>query len=118
MRLATADHRARITMRVLHAFNKPVRTLAASPGGRFVAATAGHGATILGWHSGEEIDAIGVEAAIGQLAFTADGEWMVFATRSGMVRRVSGSAGQPIHVSPGAFSGGVAVSPDGKTLIA
>src|SRR5436190_15393655 len=104
-------------MRVIEAFDEPVRAVAVSPDGRSFAAAAGFGVAVLDWLSGEVIVRVGCSVPVGQLAFTTDGIWLVFAFNGGVFRLACGG-GKAVPLSEAAFSGGVAAAPDGKTLVA
>lgn len=107
-------------MRVIEAFDEsePVRTAAVSPDGRFLAAASAYGIAVIEWPSGEVVTRASAYRAVTQLAFTADGNWLVFAHSGGLVRLVTFESPVPGIISKAAFSGGVAVSPDGKTAVA
>ena len=106
-------------MRVIDAFDELVRTVAVSPDGRFVAATSGYQVAVFGWHSGEQIFDLYSDEALPQPAFTPNGEWMVLARGAGGVARWATRARtKPDVICRGNFSGGIAASPDGKTLVA
>jgi WD40 repeat protein len=102
-------------MRVIEVFDEAVRTVAVSPDGRFLAAGGSRELAVVNWLSGEVLTRAHGSVALGQLAFTADGHWVVFADRSGLYRLAT-VALKPIVVSGARFAGGVAVAPDGKTL--
>ena len=105
-------------MRVIDAFDVPVRFAAVSPDGRFLAAAGGYEVGAWNWVSGEVVAEVTCPAAIGSVAFTADGNWVVFAYRGGLFRLATTSGARPEQVSDFPFAGGVAISPDGKTLVA
>jgi WD40 repeat protein len=105
-------------MRVIDAFSEPVRTATVSPDGRFLAATAGLDIGVWDWVTGQKIAHLPTLVAVGHVAFTADGNWAVFAHSGGVYRTATQRSIQPIRISDVPFSGGVAVSPDGKTLAA
>src|SRR5688572_7786185 len=105
-------------MRVIDAFDEPVRAVAVSPDGRFLAAATPHALAVCDWVSGAVRFRVPLSRPVPQLAFSIDGNELFFAmgsvqrvdTRRGSVAALRGTL-QP-------FSGGVAVSPDGKTLVA
>jgi WD40 repeat protein len=105
-------------MRVIEAFDEAVRAVAVSPDGRFVAAAGGYGFVVRNWLSGKEITSVGCATSITQLVFTADGNWVGCSYRDGAYRLDTTDQHDPIMFHAGAFSGGIAVSPDGKTLVA
>ncbi len=104
-------------MRVIEVFDEPVRAVAVSPDSRFVAAAAGFEFAVLSWLSGEVVVRVANPVPISQLAFTTDGNELVFAFREGLFRMAVGPA-EAIPVSGVSFAGGIAISPDGKTLVA
>jgi WD40 repeat protein len=104
-------------MRVIELFEDFVRAVAVSPNGRYLAAASALEIVILDWLSGEAILRLGHTEPIEQMAFTPDGATVVFANAGGLFRlEVSGRHG-PLF-SREAYSGGVAISPDGRTLTA
>jgi WD40 repeat protein len=106
-------------MRVIEVFDgRPVRAVAVSPDGRFLAAAAGFAVAVVDWLSGEVVVRQSFSLPVTQVAFTADGNWVVFAFADGVYRLSTAGPAKPVLVGAGAFSGGVAVSPDGKTLAA
>lgn len=107
-------------MRVIEAFDEsePVLTAAVSPDGRFLAAATPYGLAVADWRSGGVVTRASAAAPLTQLAFTADGNWVVFAHAGGLFRLAAGERPVPGVVGKAAFSGGVAVSPDGKTAVA
>ncbi|VTU01583.1 wd-40 repeat-containing protein : WD-40 repeat protein OS=Cyanothece sp. (strain PCC 7424) GN=PCC7424_1167 PE=4 SV=1 [Gemmataceae bacterium] len=105
-------------MRVIDAFDKPVRALAVSPDGRLLAAAAPMEFAVWDWVSGTELIRQRLPSPAGQLAFAPDGSWVACVPRSGSFGTVAIPASAQTHAFPGLWSGGVAVSPDGKTLVA
>jgi hypothetical protein len=113
-------------MRVIEAFDKPIRTVALSPDGRFVAAATEHELVVCSWDTGEKTSGPFAIRNVSQLAFRANGTALVYAIHQSGVFWISPTtspneafvgAGAKV-VSNGSFAGGVAVSPDGKTLVA
>ncbi|MBM3982534.1 MAG: hypothetical protein FJ304_20135 [Planctomycetes bacterium] len=105
-------------MRILEAFDAPVRTVAVSPDGRFVAASADRAFGAFDWHTGEPVFRLTAPAPVVQFAFDLAGRWLA-----------CGSVGLPlalIELEPfqartsllAEHAGGVAAFPDGKKLIA
>lgn len=105
-------------MRVIDAFDKPVRTLAVSPDGRLLAAAAPVEAAVWDWVSGTELVRQRLTAPAGQFAFAPDASWVACVPRSGAFGVVPLVPELQAHAITGLFSGGVATSPDGKTLVA
>jgi WD40 repeat protein len=105
-------------MRVIEVFDEPVRAIAVSPDGRFVAAAAGFDIVTFDWLSGAEALRVESRVPVDQLAFTPDGNWAIFASPGGLFRLPTRPGGVPERISVDSFSGGVAVSPDGRTLAA
>lgn len=107
-------------MRVIEAFPEGwrVRAVAASPDGRFLAASGLSAVVVMDRLSGEVVVRVAGGGPVAQVAFTADGSRVVFAHGGGLFRLDVAAGARPVPVSGGAFSGGVAVSPDGKTLVA
>lgn len=107
-------------MRVIEAFDGPVQAVAVSPDGRFLAAAAGTQLGVWHWVSGTEacwLSGRGGSGGYGQLTFTPDGDWLLF--RSGRrLERLSPATGTQVALRSGPCSGGVAVAPDGKELVA
>ncbi len=107
-------------MQVIDAFDsyETVRSVAASPDGRFLAATASFAVTLIDWQTGQIINTVTTATPVGQMVFTADGKWLVFAFAEGLFRIATTPGATAIRISPGAFAGGVAIAPSGTTLIA
>ena len=107
--------------RVIDAFDEPVRTVAVSPDGRFLAAAGGNHLAVWNWVTGTEafwVSGISIgEDGVGQLAFTTDGSWLAVAARYSVIRFAPAS-GDQVGIPSGRCAGGIAVSPDGKTLVA
>lgn len=105
-------------MRVIDAFDKPVRMLAVSPDGRLLAAAAPMEFAVWDWVSGGELVRQRLPTPAGQVAFAPDASWVACVSRSGAFGTVSPRTGAPAHAITGLWSGGVAVSPDARTLAA
>jgi WD40 repeat protein len=105
-------------MLVIDAFDEPVRSATVSPDGRFLAAVGGFEVGVWSWLSGERVARVTCPTAVGAVAFTADGNWAVFAYGGGLFRLATAAGSDPIQLSGVAFSGGIAIAPDGKTLAA
>jgi WD40 repeat protein len=105
-------------MRVIDAFDKPVRALAVSPDGRFLAAAAPVEFAVWDWVSGTELIRQRLSAPACQFAFAPDASWVACVPRSGSFGTIATRTGTQTHAFTALWSGGVAVSPDGRTLAA
>jgi len=124
-------------MRVIEAFDKPIRTVTLSPDGRYLAAATEEELGVFSWNTGENTSGrvairnngqLAISGRNGsQLAFSlsAMGEGLVYASRQLEVLWISpaktpgfGVEVKTLSQGPFPFAGGVAVSPDGKTLVA
>ncbi|MBA4191260.1 MAG: hypothetical protein C0467_25035 [Planctomycetaceae bacterium] len=105
-------------MRVIDAFDAPVRTLAVSPDGRFLAAATATELATWNWISGEELNRKPTRGSVAQLAFGPDSGWLARVCRRDEFELTHPETGRRVHSFPGLFSGGVAVAPDGRTLVA
>ena len=105
-------------MHVIDGFAKPVRTIAVSPDGRFLAAAAPAEFAVWDWVSGTELIRQRLTASAGQFAFAPNAAWVACVPRSGSFGIVATGTGEQTHAFTGLWSGGVAVSPDGRTLAA
>jgi WD40 repeat protein len=110
-------------MRIIDVCDAPIRTLGISPDGRFaVVSAAGGWFGLCDLLTGTVVRDETVEAWCDQFAFAPDGSWVAFIDRPGgpsalRFVRLGGSTTVPLGL-PGTFLGGVAVSPDGKKLVA
>src|SRR5262245_28014790 len=106
-------------MRVIEAFDEAVRAVAASPDGRFLAAATHADVATWEWMTGTEMTRIHLRPAeLGQFSFTTTGI-LTCRVRDGLAWVSPPPRDrEPVLGVAGAFSGGVAVSPDGKTLVA
>lgn len=106
-------------MRVIDAFDEPIepiRTVAVSPDGQFMAAAMWNTLAVYDWVSGSQVCRVPCRDA-SQVAFGPNSTWLARGHRDELVV----TNPRTLHrefAHPGPFSGGVAVSPDGKTLIA
>jgi WD40 repeat protein len=114
----------RITaMRLIQAFERPIRSLALSPDGQSLAAATEYELALFSFHTGErKAGRLSIQNG-GQLAFSAQGEGVVYANlQLGMLwiaPKITHSIGVDVkQLSQRHFAGGVAISPDGKTLVA
>jgi WD40 repeat protein len=103
-------------MRIIDLEARPVRTVAVSPDGRFVAASSGGWYAVYDWASGEMVHRLSLGTACDQIAFSpGDVAWYVQYEALRFDRLEDTPL--PPRVTD-SFAGGVAVSPDGKTLVA
>ena len=109
-------------MRIIEAFDRPIRNLALSPDGRFVAAVTDETQfAVFSLATGDRSSKVMTIGNGGQLAFTADGTVLVIASRkSGVYAIAHAPSPDPsrigIVISNGPAAGGLAIAPDGKTL--
>jgi WD40 repeat protein len=105
-------------MRVIDAFDTPVQTVTVSPDGRFVSATTNFRVRVWDWITGEQVSELGVIEP-GRQVFSTDSRWLIDITKNALSRRNlrAEPVGRVTHIGNG-FSGGLAISPDGKTLVA
>jgi len=105
-------------MRLIDVFDEAVRAVAVSPDGRFLAVASGFEIGLLDWQTGRIIHRADCTTPVGQLAFTPNGQSVAFAHAGGMFRLETSGWPGPYQFSREAFSGGIAVSPDGRILAA
>lgn len=105
-------------MQLIEAFDESVRALAVSPDGRFLAAASGFEVGLLDRLTGSLIHRVDSTAPVGQLAFTPNGQSVAFALAGGLFRLETAGRPGPFRFSREAFSGGIAISPDGRILAA
>jgi WD40 repeat protein len=103
-------------MRVIEVFSGPVRAVAVSPDGRYLAAASGYVCGVFDLLAGDQIRSLELNEPEIQPVFTGDPA-LVIAGRTGLLR-TDLVRGTMVRVAGGPFSGGVATSPDGKTLVA
>lgn len=104
-------------MRVIDLNGGEVRTAAVSPDGRFLAASdAGGWLSVFEWATGEPVGRLPLGAACDQFAFLPDGR-LAYVHHSTLRLDTLDPAPATLEVG-GNFAGGVAVSPDGKLLVA
>lgn len=105
-------------MRVIDAKLGEVRAVAVSPDGRFVAAAGADGFGAFAWATGAPVPLVRSREWSEQLAFGPAGGWVARVARHGLrLEEVT----RPVLLPPsanGPYSGGVAVTPDGKALVA
>jgi WD40 repeat protein len=104
-------------MRIIEACNAAICTVAVSPDGRHVAASGQDGwYAVYDWVGGEAVRRLPLGAACDQFAFDA-GNWVGYVHHREL--RLDRLEAAPVPAQPeGAFAGGVAVSPDGRRLVA
>lgn len=105
-------------MRTIDAELGEMRAVAVSPDGRFLAAAGANGFAAFEWATGEPVPGASRGGPSDQLAFDRTGTWA--ARVSSGYLRLEGLAG-PVpfkHDTALRHTGGVAVSPDGKSLVA
>lgn len=104
-------------MRVIALGSGEVRTVAVSPDGRFVAASCWDGwSAVFDWASGEAVLRLPLGVSCDQFAF-GPGNVLWYVQHDTL--RFDRLEDTPLPPwAPGSFAGGVAVSPDGKTLAA
>ncbi len=105
-------------MRVIDANLGEVRAVAVSPDGRFVAASGAKAFAVLHWATGEPATSMRGAGESEQLAFSPAGAWVVREFRRRLCREAVESPAALPPDSSLRFAGGIAVSPDGKTLVA
>ncbi len=106
-------------MRIIDVSDAPIRTVAVSRDGRFVAAYDGNSTfRVFHWGTGEAvIRAHERTMTCDQIAFGPNSAWV--ARAGGGLLRVDPLEGQGPSIDPtGAFAGGVVVTPNGKALLA
>ena len=106
-------------MRVIEVFEEPVRAIAVSPDGRFVAAaSANRRLAVRHWVTGNPHDEIEAIGPLGQFTFTPDGAALIL-TEFGRLGWLDTRSSRAVdRVANGPFSGGVAVSPNGRIVVA
>jgi hypothetical protein len=104
-------------MRVIEAFDVPVRTVAVSPDGRFLGALAGGMLRVHDWLTGERVWERDGLPTFGQLAFSPHGI-IAFFEHGWLSASALSSPGKLHRIARAPFSGAIAVSSDGKTLVA
>jgi WD40 repeat protein len=105
-------------MRVIEAFDAPVRAVAVSPDGRFLAGAGLKEITV--WHlaTGEVADRIH-RACDSQFTFSIDGRRLLYVSRGQLYQCTIGLSDRRCEVpGPRHYAGAIAMSPDGKTLVA
>lgn len=104
-------------MRLIDLDAGEVRTAAVSPDGRFLAASgAGGWLSVFEWATGELLRRLPLGAVCDQFAFTPDG-CLVYVHHTTLRLDPLGTDVKPTEVG-GNFAGGVAVSTDGKAMVA
>jgi WD40 repeat protein len=104
-------------MRVIETFTEPVRAIAASPDGRFLAALGRRTLSVHDWASGERLWNRDNLPAFGQVLVTHRGQ-LVFHDHGWLSACELVPRGRLHRISSASFSGAIATSPDGRTLVA
>jgi WD40 repeat protein len=105
-------------MRIIHTRGAAIRTVAVSPDGRLIASASASGPCALyDWASGAVALPLSLASACDQFAFPPDGRWMAHVQGGELWFDNCSDPAAPRQLS-GQFAGGVAVSPDGKVLVA
>jgi WD40 repeat protein len=104
-------------MRVIDANLGEVRALAVSPDVRFVAAS-GDALGAFRWASGEPLPHVQGHRGSDQVAYDPVSAWIAHVSRSELYLVEGSTAYRPPRNAALRFSGGIAVSPDGKALVA
>jgi WD40 repeat protein len=103
-------------MRLIDAGAGEVRTVAVSPDGRFLVASGGSGwLSVLDWATGEPVRWHNLGVVCDQFAFGPQGGLVYVHQTNLRVERIDTAEDA---AQGGGFAGGVAVSPDGKWLVA
>jgi WD40 repeat protein len=105
-------------MRIIDVCNAAIRSVAVSPDGRFVAASADDVFGVFGWTAGEPVVSARDRGPCEQCAFDPHGRWLARGVSGHALRLDSLDPAFDTPDPPGQFAGGVAVSPDGKMLVA
>src|SRR6266498_1604501 len=103
-------------MRIIDVCDAPVRTVAVSPDGRFVAASSDRMFAVLHWATGEPVLHRATDSACAQIAFAPDGSWVAPGLPDQPLKLEMLESGETIRLMTSMHAaGGVAVSPDGKS---
>jgi WD40 repeat protein len=104
-------------MRLIELDKSEVRTVAVSPDGRFLAASgAGGWLSVFEWTTGETVRRLPLGAVCDQFAFGPDG-WVAYVHHTTLRIDRLDATPHPVRTG-GDFAGGVAVAPDGRSLLA
>jgi WD40 repeat protein len=106
-------------MRIIDVCDAPIRTVAVSPDGRYVAASANRTFAVLHWSTGEPVRRWVASTACSQIAFAPDGSWVAPGFPDQALELEMLDSEETIRLMTATrAAGGVAVAPDGKKLVA
>jgi WD40 repeat protein len=105
-------------MRIINASGSAIRTVAVSSDGRFVAASSDRMFGVFHWTTGESVLHRAATSACTQLAFAPDGSWVAPGFPDKPLKLELFNSADAIALTSLRAAGGVAVSPDGKLLLA
>jgi WD40 repeat protein len=105
-------------MRIIEVCKSPVRALGVSPDGRFVAASTDRVLGVFHWTSGDPVLHGEAAGKYTQFAFAPDGSWVAPGLPNTPLTLEFVRTGKTVCLMTGTHAGGVAVSPDGKKLVA
>ncbi|MBN9120923.1 MAG: hypothetical protein J0I06_17520, partial [Planctomycetes bacterium] len=104
-------------MRLIDVGAGEVRTVAVSPDGRYLAASGADGwLSVFGWATGETVRRLSLGVVCDQFVFSPEG-WLAYVHRTNLRIDRLEEVSKPAEMG-GNFAGGVAVSPDGRALVA
>lgn len=104
-------------MRVVEVGTTAVRALAVGPGGALAVACAGGPIGLYDWNTGAALVRTNLPTACAQFAFDPGGAWVAYVQPTGIFFEPVAGGAEPPDLS-GRFAGGLALSPDGKLLVA
>jgi WD40 repeat protein len=105
-------------MRIIEVCDSAIRSVAVSPDGRYVAAFAEDRTFgVYQWATGDPVIRANDFSPCDQIVFGPNGDWVARAGQLLRLNRLTPTVSLPSDLS-GGVTGGVAVSPDGKLLVA